>query len=256
MSHVEIDSFFSKFKFLCDSGYNATLKVKAVAGKASAILEAGPFPVPPRPFNLPHNHHVQRHVSPAQRRRRDRREAARRAAAVDQENQNVGQELEAEEVSNQATADEAATGEVVGAAEEVTTDDSATVIAEEAKAGIECELCGSKFQNLRGLRAHKGRLHKPISQLDGFGEIPNTECVYTFESTFAQEDVEYTLVEALSKDIETEIVSRQKVGDARSANHLYRVILSIPDENWKWPRMTGIQTDVIKKLEKVTSICC
>ena len=64
---------------------------------------------------MPRNHHVQRHDSPAQRRRRDRREAAQRAAAVGQENQNVGQELEAEEVSNQATADEAATGEVVGA---------------------------------------------------------------------------------------------------------------------------------------------
>ena len=86
--------------------------------------------------------------------------------------------------------------------------------------------------------------------MDWFGETPNIECVYTFDSTFAQEDVEYTLVEVLSNDIETEIVSKQKVGNSRSANHLFKVKLSIPEENWMWPRMTGVQKDVIQKLER------
>ena len=201
MSHVELDSFFSKFKFLCCYGYNASLKVENVAGEATVILEAGPFPVPAQPFN--YRHQVRRHLCPAQQCRRERREAARRAAAVAQ-NQLNDQELEAEEVTNddKETVNEATVVETVAA-----TDDSATATAEEAVAAVPCDLCDSKFRNIRGLKTHKGRVHKEIiPQFDGAGEEPETQCVYTFVSTFAEEDVEYTLKEVLSNDIKTDII--------------------------------------------------
>ena len=64
-----------------------------------------------------------------------------------------------------------------------------------------CDICDSKFKNLRGLRAHKGRLHKatgsPITQLDGEDDTDcdtSEKCLNcTFVSDFHREDVEYTL---------------------------------------------------------------
>ena len=122
---------------------------------------------------------------------------------------------------------------------------------------VRCDLCHSKFRNIRGLKTHKGRVHKEnIPQFDGAGEEPETQCVYTFVSTFAEEDVEYTLKEVLSNDIKIDIISREKVGDQRSAEHLFRVKVSMIDDDWQWPMMNGIQADVIKKLEEVSPFCC
>ena len=74
---------------------------------------------------------------------------------------------------------------------------------------VPCDLCDSTFRNIRGLKAQKGRVHKEIiPQLDGAGEEPEIQCVYTFVSTFAEEDMEYTLKEVLSNDIKTDIISR------------------------------------------------
>ena len=43
--------------------------------------------------------------------------------------------------------------------------------AAEKKSDFSCELCDSTFRNIRGLRAHKGRVHKanctPMVQMDG-----------------------------------------------------------------------------------------
>ena len=62
------------------------------------------------------------------------------------------------------------------------------------------------------VKTNEGRVHKEIiPQFDGAGEEPETQYVYTFVSTFAGEDVEYTLKEVLS--IKTDIISRQKVGN-------------------------------------------
>ena len=112
------------------------LKVDNVAGEATVILEAGPFPVPAQPFNYRHtSHQVRRHLRPSQQRRRERREAARRAAAVAQ-NQLNDQELEAEEVTNhdEEIVNEATVVETVAA-----TDNSETATAEEAMVAVPCD---------------------------------------------------------------------------------------------------------------------
>ena len=72
------------------------------------ILEAGlgPFTVPSQPFNFPNR--GGHHVSPAQKRRRERREVALRAAATAQDTLNnedvveASKEVEAEQVSTTA----------------------------------------------------------------------------------------------------------------------------------------------------------
>ena len=81
MSQSELDSFV--YKFLWHAGYNATLKVETNAGIASITLHAGlgspTFPFPPPPQHIPN--HVPRRSGPAQQRRCERREAARKAAS-------------------------------------------------------------------------------------------------------------------------------------------------------------------------------
>ena len=70
-----------------------------------------------------------------------------------------------------------------------TTQESNNTVAEEAKDSnhVQCDLCDSEFRNTRGLKAHKGRVHKNISQMDGFIEEQDLDenCVFTFESTYA-----------------------------------------------------------------------
>ena len=52
-------------------------------------------------------------------------------------------------------------------AENATTQESSSKVAEEAE-NVTFDLCESEFQNSRGLRAHKGRVHKNIiPQVDG-----------------------------------------------------------------------------------------
>ena len=120
---------------------------------------------------------------------------------------------------------------------------------------FECDLCESKFRKKRGLSAHKGHAHKTISQLDGAGEEPEDECIYTFVSDYAREDIDYTLEEVLSEGIECEMISREKIGHERSAEHLCTIRVVIPSDAWQWPVMVGVQKIVIKDL-KPNSSCC
>ena len=266
MSHVELDSFFCKFKFLWYAGYDANLRVETNAGEAKVILEAGlgPFTVPTQPFNFPHGHdahHVRHHNSPAQKRRRERREAARRDAATIQDNLNDENAVEASEVVD---AEKVSTNTAEKALETIqagkaTTQESNNTVAEEAKDSnhVQCDLCDSEFRNTRGLKTHKGRVHKNISQMDGFIEEQDLDenCVFTFESTYAEEDIKYTLVELLSEEIVCELISRVKIGNVRSANHLCKVIVSIPRDDWQWPVMGELQAEVLKNL-KMSPSCC
>ena len=120
---------------------------------------------------------------------------------------------------------------------------------------FKCDKCESIFKNIRGLKTHQGRAHKIIPQVDGPGEELEDDCIYTFVSNYGREDIDYTLVEVLSDEIECELISREKVGHDRSADHLctIRVIKSIDD--WQWPGMNGLQNDVIKNLKRVSSCC-
>ena len=79
MANSEIDSFVTKFKYLCHAGFRASLTLEAVNGEASAVLYSclGPLRSPhvPRHHGQPHCHR-----GLAYERRQQRRQAAHAAA--------------------------------------------------------------------------------------------------------------------------------------------------------------------------------
>ena len=93
-----------------------------------------------------------------------------------------------------------------------------------------------------------------IPQLDGCSGDEFRNCIYTFESNYAKEDIVYTLEEVLSDNINQQLVSMVKIGSKRSADHLCTVRLLIPIV-WEWPEMNGLQTEVIKSLQ-LSHMCC
>ena len=109
---------------------------------------------------------------------------------------------------------------------------------------------------MRGLRAHKGRVHKtaPITQIDG---VDDTDCdmsekclTYTFVSDFHTEDVEYTMKEIFPEDVVTKILSNVKVGDRFTADHLFSVLIELPDDQrFSWPKMSADQAVVFKNVQ-------
>ena len=139
------------------------------------------------------------------------------------------------------------------------TKESINIVAEEAidSINVQCDLCASESRNKRGLKAHKGRVHKNILQLDGFIEEQDLDlnCDFTFESTYAEEDIKYTLIETLSEEICGELISRVKIGYMRSANHLCKVKVTIPGRGWQWPTMSELQAEVLNNLKRSPSCC-
>ena len=254
MAAREIDTFVQKFNCLWSAGLDAHLTVEAHAGQAwvSLHLRLG-HPPGPLQFIPP----KQTRNSPARHRRRARREADRKQKAEEANEENyeetvVSGVVDTEQVSTKSAAK-------ANEAEDASIQESNVEVAERASSDIvKCDQCDSEFRNTRGLKAHKGRIHKSIVQLDGFGEEPDTvEQEYTFESSYGEEDVEYTLVEILSDDIPCKLVSRVKIGNDRSANHLCTVEMSIPGDEWQWPAMNTLQTEVIKNLKlKRSPSCC
>ena len=208
MSLSEFDSFVGKFKFLWHAGYDATLKVETTAGKASITLQAVlgfcPFPFPP-PQLIPR--HVPRPSGPSQRRRRERREAARKAASenanIDETNPGATEhEVPDNEVDEDNVVDYEATEEEADnpeATEEEADQPEATAEeadqAEIANSDYKCDLCESSFENIRGLRTHKGRAHKatcsPIVQLDGQREGSEKNESEISDTDESDNDVEY-----------------------------------------------------------------
>ena len=108
---------------------------------------------------------------------------------------------------------------------------------------------------MKGLKTHQGHVHKNIPQVDGPSEELEDDCIYTFVSNYGREDIDYTLVEVLSEEIECELIYREKVGNDRSADHLCKVRVVIPSDDWQWPVMNGLQNDVIKTLKRIPSCC-
>ena len=139
---------------------------------------------------------------------------------------------------------------------QVTHEHAAAAGVDKEETDFNCDICDAKFNNLRGLRAHKGRMHKAdtITQVDG---ADDTDCdmsekclTYTFVSDFHQEDVDYTLKE-IFPGIGTKILSNVKVGDRFSADHLFSVLIDLQDDqNFSWPRMSADQAVVFKDVQK------
>ena len=207
--------------------------------------------------------------SPSRQRRRERRAAVRNAKA--EEAKNTDTEIvsgPADEV-NEETLDEQSAEKV----EEIDNSFGETVVeiveneheaaAEAAKEvnDLICDICDAKFSNLRGLRAHKGRVHKtaPITQIDG---VDDTDCnmsekclTYTFVSDFHTEDVEYTMKEIFPEDVVTKILSNVKVGDRFTADHLFSVLIELPDDKrFSWPKMSADQAVVFKNMQRAEAI--
>ena len=102
MSGSEIDSFILKFKSLLQAGRNASLTVKAEAGKASVSLHVNLGDVLPPEFLQQHRHGSRN--GPARQRRRERRATARKEKAKSAVEANEVVELEVvEETSTDST---------------------------------------------------------------------------------------------------------------------------------------------------------
>ena len=110
------------------------------------------------------------------------------------------------------------------------------------------------LKNVRGLKAHNSRVHKKIPQFDGpCEELGET---FTFLSDYAEEDVQYTLVETLSEEIGFDMLSRVKTKDKKSADHLCTVKVLLPHDDWQWPMLTEIQSKVFRNLKKGSPSSC
>ena len=108
-----------------------------------------------------------------------------------------------------------------------------------------CELFDNKFQSLKGLRTHEGKKHRasnsPIPQLD--------DITWNFSSEYADDDVDFTIEEMFPYSDEIKVLSKTKVTEPRSAEHLFRVKIKLPPEHmFSWPVMTATQLDVLKNL--------
>ena len=228
MAQPEIDSFVTKFKYLWNSGLDATLRVETNDGKAWVTLQAGLGQLPPPPYFPPPYHLPAYHRNgPARQRRCERRAAERKA-----------------------NAEETHPAEEAGETEEVQTEDTNDL--EIDTENFSCELCESIFKSLKGLRAHIGRKHKasdsPIPQVDGV--TLDNELTWNFSSEFADDDVEYTIKEMFPQSEEVEIVSKLKLKDETlSAERFFKVRIKLPPEaKFSWPVMTKTQLEVLKNL--------
>ena len=118
MAHCEVDSFVSKFKYLCHAGIKATLQIEGVGGEASVTLTARLGPIhPPPPHALEPNGQPSRYYrGPSYRCRQEQRKAAREAALQVEE---VVTDAEEADGTSAAAAEEAATALNSGETEEV-----------------------------------------------------------------------------------------------------------------------------------------
>ena len=88
-----------------------------------------------------------------------------------------------------------------------------------------------------------------IPQVDG---TYDSEVMYTFLSDFHKEDIEYTIKEVISEDVEAKLTSVVRIGGLQSAEQLCTLVIKMPpDKNFIWPMMTKSQTEVIKEMRVV-----
>ena len=198
MDGSELDSFIQKFKQLWHSGLSAHLDLDTHAGQAWVGLRV-------RLGHAPGPLHIRPHRTrdgPSRQRRRDRRAASRQEEAEEapqentQRNETVVNENEPAEVVDEAeraaavivaaedpadqqeVAENAANHQEV--AEEATVEEVGEIAVEKTattKDDFPCELCNSRFRNIRGLRTHVGRVHrtKKVTDKAKNGNEDNTD---------------------------------------------------------------------------------
>ena len=252
MAAREIESFLRKFTYLWSAGLDAHLNVETHAGQAWVSLHLC-LGHPPGPLHVFAT--KQTRNSPARQRRCEQREAERKQNA-EKAKDVTGSAEEAEEHPDQIEAGKVSPDSVEEAAkakeaENATNKEFDSNVAEKACSdNVKCDQCDSTFGNTRGLKVHKRQVHKIIPQLDGFEDELDNDCEYTFESDYGEEDIQYTLEEM---NIASKLVSRVKIGNHRSANHLCTI--SVSGDGWQWPVMNGLQKEVIKNLKRSPSSC-
>ena len=165
MANSEIDSFVTKFKYLCHDGFRAS---------ASAVLQSclGPLHSPHVP-----RHHGQppRRRGPAYQRRQGRRQAAKAAAGQDPSL--------AVKVSDAPPSDDVNPADEAGATSEnreatAADDEEASVAeksAEKAEKDFSCLICDFTSNWKNGLHIHMARKHNNIAQVDGNNTFDNDE---------------------------------------------------------------------------------
>ena len=163
MTHVELDSFYFKFKNLLYAGRDATLNLKSENGRALVTLSLDLGHV------LGQDQFTKRsRDGPSRQRRRDRCAAARseKEQAVAQPNENA--EIAENDCNDvEETNDQGAANNIIHAEEAsnvVSANESSQEIEEEEHS---CSICDftSKWKN--GLAVHMSRKHSRIEQLDG-----------------------------------------------------------------------------------------
>ena len=156
---TELDSFVQKFHQLWKAGLNAHLDLDTHAGIAWVGLrvQLGHVPGP-----LHHQAPQKNQDSPSRQRRRDRRAAARNSKAEEAEQtETVDDEVLNEQSGDIAEKAEETQNNVEETIVEIVTNERAGAAnAFDKVTDIICHICCAKFNNLRGLRAHKGRVHK------------------------------------------------------------------------------------------------
>ena len=253
LSAYEATSFYSKFKDLWLAGYSAHLNFETQAGQAWATLRVA---LGPHPMNVQPPHPQQhRRVSPAQQRRRERREAARAEADVD----HVAATAEADHNTDKekALAEEVSARKVTDNAEEVIVNES----DKENEAG---KVSKAPIIDVAAVRTATGRLvlelaneevrppvgTEPIPQVDGGFDTKDSTVTYNFTSKYGEEDILYSL-EELFPEKSAVLLSRVRVTPLR-AEHLCTVALKVTaGQRLAWPVMWGDLPEVFTAIERI-----
>ena len=96
-------------------------------------------------------------------------------------------------------------------------------------------------------------MSSPIQQVDGEGEkVRDGDVVFTFDSEYGEEDVEYTL-ELVFQGVQATLVSRTRVQPMK-ANHLWVAAIEVvPEEKetFAWPKMMAYDAEVFSNLKRI-----
>ena len=170
MAHSEVDSFVTKFKHLCHTGFRATLTIEAENGEASVVLKSGLGPI--QPLNvLRHHGQPSRRRGPAYERRQERRQAAKAAGQVLPTTVEVRDAPASKDATPEADADDVSehSEDVIAdqaVAEETVANDSEKS-TEKAESDFTCLLCDFRSNWENGLQIHMARKHCNLAQIDG-----------------------------------------------------------------------------------------
>ena len=159
----DLDSFYFKFKNLLYSEKDATLTVKAEAGRVQVSLSADLGHVLSVDPSLYHHEHPHCRNGPSQQRRRARRAEARASKLVSQFDAAEKVVTESSAIDKSVEVVEEAMHTPINVSEE----ENEVRSVEKTDQDFQCDLCDFKSKWANGVRIHMGRKHSVIKQLDG-----------------------------------------------------------------------------------------